>query len=27
VTLARELANRLSAHGGPVSVFHRDIDR
>jgi RNase adapter protein RapZ len=27
VTLARELANRLSTHGGPVSVFHRDIDR
>jgi RNase adaptor protein for sRNA GlmZ degradation len=27
VTLARELATRLSAHGEPVSVFHRDIDR
>ena len=27
VTLARELANRLSAHGEPVPVFHRDIDR
>jgi UPF0042 nucleotide-binding protein len=27
VTLAQELATRLSKHGGPVSVFHRDIDR
>ena len=27
VTLARELATRLSVHGEPVSVFHRDIDR
>src|SRR6202020_1205134 len=27
VTLARELATRLSAHGEPVSVFHRAIDR
>ena len=27
VTLARELATRLSAHGEPVPVFHRDIDR
>ena len=27
VTLAQELATRLSKHGEPVSVFHRDIDR
>jgi RNase adapter protein RapZ len=27
VTLAQELATRLSEHGEPVSVFHRDIDR
>ena len=27
VTLAQELATRLSGHGEPVSVFHRDIDR
>jgi RNase adapter protein RapZ len=27
VTLARELAGRLSKDGEPVSVFHRDIDR
>ena len=27
VTLAQELGERLSGHGEPVSVFHRDIDR
>jgi RNase adapter protein RapZ len=27
VTLAHALADRLSRHGQPVSVFHRDIDR
>ncbi len=27
VTLAHELATRLSAHDEPVPVFHRDIDR
>jgi RNase adapter protein RapZ len=27
VTLAQALADRLSVHGQPVSVFHRDVDR
>ena len=27
VVLAHALAERLRAHGQPVSVFHRDIDR
>jgi len=27
VALAQALSARLSAHGSPVSVFHRDVDR